>query len=70
MELTSPINTDSGVTGHKLAKLPPAEFNIKDIIIDLVEHVMKTDYEHLIDRVGGKPECISEAQPQSLLETI
>jgi len=31
---------------------------MRDIITDLIEHVMKTDYEHLLDRIAAKPEII------------
>ena len=59
MEATSPINTDSEAIQKKEAtKLPPLEFNITDIVTDLIEHVMKTDYEHLLDRIRAKPEIL------------
>jgi hypothetical protein len=55
MESTSPINTDSEAMPKKLS---PPEFNMRDIVTDLIEHVMKTDYEHLIDRISAKTEII------------
>jgi hypothetical protein len=55
MESTSPINTDSEAMPKKL---PPPEFNMRDIVTDLIEHVMKTDYEHLLDRISAKTEII------------
>ena len=58
MESTSPINTDSEAMQTKVSKLPPPEFNIRDIVTDLIEHVMKTDYEHLLDRITAKHEII------------
>ena len=32
-------------------KLPIPDFSFRDIILELVEHVMKTDEEHLSNRV-------------------